>query len=271
MRKKIATFIISLAAGGCVLAGFSGAVPAAQQTAITETASSETETGVAENVVSDTTSSTPETAAQTEAVSDFIDGSALLADYGYEAGTMTDKEWFSEFLDLKYVPAKGVKMAVDQNKKLNEDYYLRNGAEKQTGASEFAAMNDNGGYLQVSVIVNPNNEAEESLLERFSGDEKLQLTGKAKEEEIGGKTFKTMTGVKDKDRYLIGVSTDVPNYVIAFKAKYADTEDRDVLMAGFSPFTITETESEEEYVETEAEAVPNVTSQASVPEETEVN
>ena len=42
MRKKIATFIISLAAGGCVLAGFSGAVPAAQQTAITETASSET-------------------------------------------------------------------------------------------------------------------------------------------------------------------------------------------------------------------------------------
>ena len=66
--------------------------------------------------------------------------------------------------------------------------------------------------------------------------------------EIGGKTFLTVSGVVDKERYMLGISTDQDNIVLAMKVKYKDTDARKALLKGFSEI---QKETETEILETE--------------------
>lgn len=241
MRRKIMEILMGASAAACVLSGAAGAVSASENTAVAQTE-------VQSEEQSETQAAAVQTEAQTEK-SDFVEGSALLSDYGYKEGEMNEDGWTSEFLNMKYVPAKSVSMAVEQTKKLEDEYYLRNGEDKQVGTGEMVAMDDNGGYVQLSVIVNPNNEAESDILTRFADDEKIELRGKEMEADIAGMTFETMTGVKEKDRYMVAVSTDSPDYVVALKVKYADSDEKDLLLGGFDELVPSEDETETEAVE----------------------
>lgn len=234
MKKKIASLLIGAMAASSVLT----CAPIM---------------GFAEDQAAQETNAAVETESQTEEeTSDFVEGSALLADYDYEAGELSEKDWSSDFLNMKYDPEKGIAIDMAMNDQINEKYYLRNGEDKQVGASEMVATDDDGGYVQLSVIANPNNEAEEDILERFGDDEELELKSKPKEMEIAGKTFQTMSGIKGKMRYMIAVSTDQPNFAIALKMRYQDTDSRDALLDGFST-VIAEAETE---ADTEAETTP---------------
>ena len=143
---------------------------------------------------------------------------------------------------MEYTPEKKVSMGIDENTKLDE-YYGRNGEDKKVANSEMVALDEAGGYVQVTAEVNPNHESAEDILSRFKENEKLDLTGKNKEMKIAGKTFLTVSGVVDKERYLIGVSTDQENIVLAIKVKYKDTSARKNLLKGFSSIKDEETEN----------------------------
>lgn len=125
--------------------------------------------------------------------------------------------------------------------------------------------------------VNPNHESEEDILARFKENEKLDLTGKNKELKIAGKTFLTVSGVIDKERYLLGVSTDQDNIVLAVKVKFKDTDARKTLLKGFAEIkdeaeteavTKSETELPEEFAESEeiTEAETEVTAETEAAE-----
>ena len=253
MRKKAVQLMLGL---GMSLALMGTTVPcfAAEETA----AESETET------VEETA---PETEAQTEteSESDFVEGSAVLTDYSYVKGEMTKDGWKSDFLKMEYVPADKVTMGVDENAKM-EEYYGRNGDDKKVADSEMVALDSDGGYVQMTAEVNPNHE-----------NEKLDLTGKNKELKIAGKTFLTVSGVIDKERYLLGVSTDQDNIVLAVKVKFKDTDDRKTLLKGFAEIkdeaeteavTKSETELPEEFAESEeiTEAETEVTAETEAAE-----
>ena len=102
------------------------------------------------------------------------------------------------------------------------------------------AKDSNGGYIQVTVEVNPNAEAAEDILGRFTELEKLELVSKVKDTEIGGLNFKTCTGIFEKEKYMIGVSTDRDDVVIAFKIKYKETESRKAILEGFHSLEVAE-------------------------------
>ena len=180
--------------------------------------------------------------AETEEKSDFVEGSAVLSDYAYIKGELSEDGWRSDYLKMEYTPEKKVSMGIDENTKLDE-YYGRNGEDKKVANSEMVALDEAGGYVQVTAEVNPNHESAEDILSRFKENEKLDLTGKNKEMKIAGKTFLTVSGVVDKERYLIGVSTDQENIVLAIKVKYKDTSARKNLLIGFSSIKDEETEN----------------------------
>lgn len=178
----------------------------------------------------------------------FQEGSAVLADYDYEKGELSENGWESNFLDMSYTPEKGVSMGLKENEQI-EEYHLRNGKDKQVAHNEFVALDENDGYVQLMAEVNPNAEKAEDILGRFAKNEELELVSEAKETEVGGKTFLTCTGVKNKEKVMIGVCTDQDDIVIALKAKYKNTDARNTLLQGFE---VVEKEEQETEVETDA-------------------
>ena len=235
MKKKTLQFLMGITMTATL---FAGAVPAmaeeslAVETELTTEAITEQSGIEVTDTAEETTEAVAEEETETEA-SDFIEGSALLSDYDYKAGELTEKSWKSEFLDMQYEPGDSITMDVEDNEKLKE-YHLRNGEDKQISNNEMIAKDEDDGYVQIMVIVNPNDESEEDILGRFAEEESLELVSKAKEMEIAGKTFSTCTGIKDKERFLVGVSTDMDNLAIAIKVKYKNSDARDIILDGFS-------------------------------------
>lgn len=248
MKKRAVQLLLGF---GMSLAVIGTAVPcfAAEETA--------TESETAAETVAESESET-EAETETESESDFVEGSAVLSDYSYVKGDLTKDGWKSDFLKMEYVPEEKVTMGIDENAKM-EEYYGRNGDDKKVADSEMVALDSDGGYVQLTAEVNPNHESEEDILERFKTNEKLDLTGKNKEVKIAGKTFLTSSGVIDKERYMIGVSTDQDNMVLAIKVKFKDTDAKKVLLKGFTELkedtdtaeTESETELPEEFAESE--------------------
>ena len=148
---------------------------------------------------------------------------------------------------MEYIPEAKISIGLEENTKLDE-YYGRNGEDKKVANSELVAFDEASGYVQMTAEVNPNHESAEDILTRFMENESLDLAGKNKEMEIGGKTFLTVSGVVDKERYMLGISTDQDNIVLAMKVKYKDTDARKALLKGFSEI---QKETETEILETE--------------------
>lgn len=252
MKKKTLQFLMGITMTATL---FAGAVPAmaeeslAVETELTTEAITEQSGIEVTDTAEEATEAVAEEETETEA-SDFIEGSALLSDYDYKAGELTEESWKSEFLDMQYEPGDSITMDVEDNEKLKE-YHLRNGEDKQISNNEMIAKDEDDGYVQIMVIVNPNDESEEDVLGRFAEEESLELVSKAKEMEIAGKTFSTCTGIKDKERFLVGVSTDMDNLAIAIKVKYKNSDARDIILDGFSTISAPETEEEETEAETE--------------------
>ena len=241
MKRKLVQLLIG--------AAMTAAVAGAQMPAMAEETAAETETiETVETVAEETTEAAEtETETETETEDDFIEGSALLGDYDYEAGKLDEEGWESAFLNMKFVPAKGMKMALSENKQLGE-YYLRHGEDKLVANSEMVVKDEDDGYLQMTVEVNPNGEEAEDVLARFAELEELELVSKAKETEVAGKIFKTCTGIFEREKYMIGVCTDMDDVAIAIKIKYKDTDARKALLNCFE-----ELEPAEEETETESE------------------
>ena len=163
----------------------------------------------------------------------YVKGSAILSDYGYVFGKLNEEGWENEFLDMKYEPEDSLEMGLKQNKKI-ADYYARNGADKQIASSEMVVLGENGTYMQLMSEVNPNNETDEEILDRFADDEELETLTKVRTRKIAGKKFLVRRGVLDGERYMIGVSTETDNIVTAFKMKYTDKTSRKLFLEGFS-------------------------------------
>lgn len=245
MKRKLVQLLIGTAMTAAV-AGAQMPVMAeetAVQTEAAETVAAEEATEAATEAAEIET----ETETESETEDDFIEGSALLEDCGYEAGKIDEEGWESKFLNMKFVPEKGMKMALSENEQLGE-YYGRHGEDKHVANSEMVAKDGDDGYLQMTVEVNPNEEEAEDILARFAELEELELVSKAKETEVAGKIFKTCTGIFEREKYMIGVCTDMDDVAIAFKIKYKDTDARKALLNCFE-----ELEPEEEETETETE------------------
>ena len=241
MRKRAAQLMMGL---GMSLAVMGSSVPCFADEAATETATE------AETQVETETKAVTEAASETETESnDFVEGSAVLSDYGYVKGELTKEGWKSDFLKMEYVPDVKISIGLEENDKLDE-YYGRNGEDKKVANSEMVALDEAGGYVQVTAEVNPKHEGAEDILSRFMENEKLDLAGKNKEMQIGGKTFLTVSGVVDKERYMLGISTEQDNIVVAVKVKYKDTEARKTLLNGFDGI---QDEDTDETAETETE------------------
>ena len=174
---------------------------------------------------------------------------AVLADYGYIPGSMSETTWTNDKLKLTYIPVEGVDMGISQNEELNE-YYTRHGEEKQVANSEFIALGENGDYLQMMVEVNPNKEDAKQILENFKKIEQLELAGKTKDLEIAGKKFQTCTGIIEKEKVMLGVCTEEEGLVLAVKVKYTDSNARKNLLKGFMEIK----DNPEEKLEEETEA-----------------
>ena len=100
MRKKAVKAMLGLCMAVTVI---SSSVPCfAEDAAQAETQMDESETVPEETVE--------------ESESDFIEGSALLSDYGYEKGTITEAGWMSSFLNMQYVPKDGITMAITRTR-----------------------------------------------------------------------------------------------------------------------------------------------------------
>ena len=181
---------------------------------------------------------------ETESKGDFVEGSAVLNDYQYEEGELTEDGWNNNFLNMSYIPGKDISMGIAENDQL-ASYYERNGEAKQVAINEMVAVDNKEGYVQLMVEVNPNKESAEDILERFCDNEEFTLASDHREMEIAGKTFLTCTGVVDRDRFLIGVCTDEDDFVIALKVKYTNTVARRALLDGFDVIETTETETED--------------------------
>ena len=259
MKKKAVQFLLGVGMSLAVMGG--SVVSFAAEEASTEVATEAT-TEVATETATEAATET-ETETETNAASDFVEGSAVLSDYAYIAGTLTDDGWKSEFLNMEYIPGKDISMSAEDNNKL-EEYYGRNGEDKKVANNEMVAVDKNGGYMQLMAEVNPNHESAEDILARFKENESLDLSGDSKETEIAGKTFLTSTGVSNKERYMVGVCTDQDNIVLAIKVKYKDAAARKAFLEGFASAE-KETELESE---TETEAVSNE-EEVTLPEEFE--
>lgn len=179
---------------------------------------------------------------------------ASLADFNYEKGTMDDDGWESAFLGMEYKPGKGISMDADENDQL-DTYYSRNGEDSQVAYNEMVAMDEDGGYVQLMAEVNPNHEEAPDILGRFTEQEGLLLVSKTDKKDIAGKEFLTCTGVIEKERYLLGVSTDSKDIVLALKVKYEDSAARTALLEGFKATEDADAEAEADAAAGTAETV----------------
>lgn len=248
MKKKIVATILGISmAGVCLSSTFSQTAFAAKDktTAKIETAANSTDNK--EEAESEVDEKNEKNQAQKE--DEFIEGSAVLADYGYTPGSMSETTWTNDKLKLTYIPVEGVDMGISQNEELNE-YYTRHGEEKQVANSEFIALGENGDYLQMMVEVNPNKEDAKQILENFKKIEQLELAGKTKDLEIAGKKFQTCTGIIEKEKVMLGVCTEEEGLVLAVKVKYTDSNARKNLLKGFMEIK----DDPEEKLEEETEA-----------------
>lgn len=89
-------------------------------------------------------------------------------------------------------------------------------------------------------------------------EENLELPGKVRETEIAGKQFRTCSGVIDKEKFYLAVSTESPDVAIAMKIKYTDTDARKAFTDCFTELkdeedSDAETDSAEEDAEESAE------------------
>lgn len=245
MKKRIVAMILGISmAGVCLSSTFSQTAFAAKDktTAKIETAANSTDNKEeAESEVDEKN--------QAQKEDEFIEGSAVLADYGYIPGSMSETTWTNDKLKLTYIPVEGVDMGISQNEELNE-YYTRHGEEKKVANSEFIALGENGDYLQMMVEVNPNKEDAKQILENFKKIEKLELAGKTKDLEIAGKKFQTCTGIIEKEKVMLGVCTEEEGLVLAVKVKYTDSNARKNLLKGFMEIK----DDPEEKLEEETEA-----------------
>ncbi len=252
MKQKVQRFL-SMVLAAALACGSMAAVPAmAEETLIVEDSLGNEEEVILEEeeeILDDEeeiAEEEEETETETEE-SDFIEGSAVLSDYDYEAGEMDEDGWESEFLNLKYeIPEdSGIYMGIDENEQLKE-YTERNGEDKQVSINEMVAMDEDGGYVQLMVEVNPNHESADDILERFTENEELELLSVSRDFDIADRTFVARTGVNDSEKYMIGVCTEEDGLVIAVKVKYENTTARKELLSGFAPIEEDEEESESE-------------------------
>lgn len=224
MKKKVLQLLVGITISASVMGGCIGAdrpaMAAEEKEVVTEVS---TVTATEEIMEAEKETGT----------SDFVEGSAVLQDYDYKKGELTENGWESTFLGMKYEASKDISMGIKENEKISE-YHARNGEEKKVADSEMVALDKEEGYIQIMAEVNPNNESAEDILGRFTENEKLDLVSKTKEMEIGGKAFQTCTGIFEKEKYIIGVSTDTEDIVIAIKAKYKDTAARKTLLERFA-------------------------------------
>ena len=227
------------------------------ETVESESAAEEEAQEAVEEAVEETELLEEETETETE--DDFVEGSALLSDYDYVAGSLDENGWISVFFNMKFEPSDGITMAVEDNQKLVDEYYHRHGEDKIVGNSELVAKDASNGYVQLSVIANPNAEDAKDILDRFTKVEELELLSKTKDLTIGGKVFTSCTGVFDKQKYMVGVCTDVENMALAIKVKYKDTSARKDMLACFAELE----------VEEETELAPEEASEAEPVEETQ--
>lgn len=162
----------------------------------------------------------------------YAENTAVLKDYDYRQGEISENGWKNEFLRMSYLPGSGIHMGINENEELNK-YYARHGKEEIIAWNEMVARNEGSGYLQLMVEVNPNHEAAEDILQRFVALEKLEMVSKQKEINLGGKKMLTCTGVFDKEKYLLGVSDVQEDLVIALKVRYENVNERKKLLSGF--------------------------------------
>lgn len=214
MKKKIVIMMLSMAVAATAMPMY--AFAADDEPAV----EAESEEGDSSEATEET-----EEESETESDSDFVEGSAVLADYDYKAGEMTDSGWANNILKMAFTPADGITLDEEENDKLNE-YYERNGEDKQVAVNEFVATSEEGDFIQMMVEVNPNRESAEDILNNFMEEENLELPGKVRETEIAGKQFRTCSGVIDKEKFYLAVSTESPDVAIAMKIKYTDTDAR---------------------------------------------
>ena len=105
-------------------------------------------------------------------------------------------------------------------------------------------------------------------------EENLELPGKVRETEIAGKQFRTCSGVIDKEKFYLAVSTESPDVAIAMKIKYTDTDARKAFTDCFTELkdeeeSEAETDSAEEDVEETEENVEESAEEADVEAEAE--
>lgn len=251
MKRKLVTLLIGASAIAAVTGATAAFAEEVVETEYVEATVEEIQTEVQAIETEAVAAVESESETETEA-DDFIEGSALLSDYGYEAGTIDEKGWESKYLNLKFTPEKKMSMAVEDNKKL-EEYYHRHGEDKIVANGEMVAKDEDDGYIQLTVEVNPNDESAEDILSRFAELEELELVSKAKDTEVAELNFKTCTGIYEKEKYMIGVCTDEENLALAFKIKYKDTDARKAFLACFEPVEATEEEESESEAEVKAD------------------
>lgn len=164
----------------------------------------------------------------------FKEGSQTLTDLHYIEGNITDKGWESEYLSLAYNLSNNITFDLKADAEMSK-YHERFGSDKAVSVNEFVAVDKENGYVQMVAIANPNDEKAEDILARFVADDQLQLTGKVADEKIGGRVFKTNTGVYDGDRYMLAVCADESEDVaIALRIKYSTSAERANLLSGFA-------------------------------------
>lgn len=172
----------------------------------------------------------------------WVDGSALLSDYDYQAGILTEEGWENQFLQMAYVPDGGKKIGIRENQELNT-YYGRFGKDRMIAVNELVVKDDQDGYLQLMVEVNPNHEKAEDVLKRFVNLEELEMVSSTREIDVAGKKMLTCTGVYEKEKYLLGISTDPEDIVLALKMRYESVDARKSILNGFLEYGEGKTET----------------------------
>ena len=180
------------------------------------------------------TASNPEVSLVQESEAQKEDRMAVLKDAGFRPGVLNHAGWFSEYLNLQYVPVSDkVQMNGDLNSYL-QGYYMRNGEEKMVSSSEFVASMDTSNMIQLTCEVNPKKQGAEEILKRFMELDEMKDAGQMETVQMGEYEFLTVSGVIDGRSAAIGVSTTKDGIVLEFKASYDADENREALLKGFA-------------------------------------
>ena len=162
------------------------------------------------------------------------DRMAVLKDAGFSPGILSNAGWFSEYLNLQYVPvSEKVQMNGDLNSYL-QGYYMRNGEEKMVSSSEFVASMDTSNMIQLTCEINPKKQGAEEILKRFMELDDMQDAGQMETVQMGEYEFLTVSGVIDERNAVIGVSATKDGIVLEFKASYDADKNREALLKGFA-------------------------------------